>query len=235
MDNISSFYQSFVEQKITTAQTIAAGSCEGTYAEGALIMCAVISAMSAIAWPGKGQDRKRFVEIITRFSPLGINPKKVSGPLLVQDGKICNSIIGIPSKSFKLTEANDHYEEDIINLCPRLALPEIRKYSYANLLYEQIRCNYAHQYRIGPSASEHDSLRQKQIMDINESDISYVSVIGDNVSFLQVIYFPLKWIASVVQSVAKGLDVELSRQGKMPFDDLCLDIPNPWWLDGKNS
>jgi hypothetical protein len=222
-------YRSFVEQKIKTAQAIAAGCCGGTYAEGSLILCSIISAMSAIAWPGDHIDKKRFVEIITRY-PLEIDPKKVSRPLLVQDGKVCNLRIGISEKAFKLTEANDLNEEDVVKLCPDLKLAEIRKYSYAHLLYEQIRCSYAHEYRIGQKASDHDSIRQK--LNINESDISYVYTNRDNPTSRQVIHFPLKWIASVAEGVARGLDIEPSKKGKIPFEELFLGVPTPWWLEG---
>ncbi|MCX5829975.1 MAG: hypothetical protein NTV58_18560 [Deltaproteobacteria bacterium] len=123
-----SFYQSFTEQKIKTAQAISAGCCEGSYAEGCLILCSVISAMAAIAWPGKNKDNKRFVEIITRYQ-LSVDPQKVSGPLLVQAGKVCNSKIGISKKAFHLTDKNDLDETIFVKLCPNLKLSEIRRYS----------------------------------------------------------------------------------------------------------
>lgn len=226
-------YQSFVEQKIKTAQAIAAGCCDGTYAEGSLILCSLISAMSAIAWPGDHIDKKRFVEIITRFPPfeLEINAKKVSGPLLVQDRQLCNASLGISKKAFHLTEANDLDETEVQRRCPGLSLSEIRQYSYAHLLYREIRCSYVHQYRTGKKATPRDSIRQ--ISKINKSGISYVNENRNN-AMHRVIYFPLKWIAGVAEGVARGLDVELSKQGqaKMPFDDLCLKVPKAWWLDG---
>jgi hypothetical protein len=225
-------YQSFVEQKIKTAQAIAMGCCDGTYAEGAIILCSIISAMSAIAWPDDKKhriDRKRFVEIITRFPPSGIDPKKMSIPLLVQDGKACNSRLGIPKAAFYLTGANDLNETDVEKSCPGLSLCKIRKYSYANLLYEQIRCGYAHQYRTGHEASDHDSLRP--IAKVKESVISYVNVNSDNTIY-RFIHFPLHWIASVAEGIALGLDNESSKKGKMLFDDLCFEVPKPWWLDG---
>jgi hypothetical protein len=227
-----SFYQSFVEQKIKTAQAITAGCCQCTYVEGSLILCSIISAMSAIAWPGDKIDKKRFVEIIISFpnDPPRIDPTKVSAPLLVQDGKACNSTLGISDKSLYLTEANDLNEKNVMKSCPGLRLSEIRKYSYAHLLYEQIRCGFVHQYRPGDKASDHDSLRQ--IAKIPESDISYLNKIKDNKTY-RVIYFPLKWIVCVAEGVARGLDVELSKKGKMPFDNLCLGDPTPWWIEGE--
>jgi hypothetical protein len=221
-------YQSFVKQKIETAKAIADGCCGGTYAEGSLIVCSIISAMSAIAWPGVNIDKKRFVEIITRY-PLAVDPKKVSRPLLAQDGKVSNSRLGISNKAFYLSEDTDLNETDVLCLCPSLKLSKIRKYSYAHLLYEQIRCSYAHEYRIGQKAKDHDSLRP--IAHINDSAISYVNE-NRGTTLYRSIHFPFKWIASVAEGVARGLDNEPSNRGKMPFDDLCLDVPTPWWLEG---
>ena len=148
---------------------------------------------------------------------------------MVQDGRDCNSGLVISKKSLYLTEADDLNEKDVVKSCPILKLSDIRKYSYAHLLYEQIRCGFVHQYRPGDKASDHDSLRH--IAKIPESDISYLNKNIDAKTY-RVIYFPLKWIARVAEGVARGLDIELSKKGKMPFDDLCLDVPINWWLDG---
>jgi hypothetical protein len=225
---MSFFYQSFVEQKIKTAKTIADGCCEGTYAEGSLILCSIISAMAAIAWPGNHIDKRRFVEIIIRY-PLEIDPKKVSKPLLAQDSKVSNLTLGISNIAYYLTEDIDLNETEVLHLCPNLTRSEIRKYSYAHLLYEQIRCSYAHEYRIGHKAKDHDSLRP--MARINDSAISYVNE-NRGTTLYRGIHFPIKWIASVAQGVARGLDNEPSNKGKMPFEDLWLEIPTPWWLDG---
>ena len=220
-------HELFVKQKIKTAQDIAAGCCDGTYAEGALILCSIISAMSAIAWPDdkkyRNIDRKRFVEIITRFPPLGIEPTKVSLPLLIQNEKDCTSKLYISKKSFHLTDDNDLNETDVVKSCPSISLCKIRKYSYANLLYEQIRCGYVHLYRADDKASELDPL--------NKGGISYVNRNRNNTTY-RVIFFPLQWIASVAESIAYGLDMERSRQGKTPFDDLYFSFPQKWWLEG---
>lgn len=221
-------YQSFVEQKIKTAQAITDGCCGGTYAEGSLILCSMISAMSAIAWPGNNIDKKRFVEIIIRY-PLEIDPKKISRPLLAQDGKVSDSSRGISNIAFYFSEDIDLNETDALRLCPSLKLSEIRKYSYAHLLYEQIRCSFVHEYKIGQKAKDHDSLRQ--IAQINTSAISYVNENRGNTLYRS-IHFPLRWIASVIEGVARGLDNEPSNNGKMPFDNLCLKVPKPWWIEG---
>ncbi|MGB5159316.1 hypothetical protein [Desulfobacterium sp. N47] len=227
---MSFFYQHFVEQKIKIVQAIADSCCGDTYAEGALILCSVISAMSAIAWPGDSKiNRKRFVEIIVKYPPQHEDPKKVSLPILVQGGVVCNTRLGVSNKAFHLTENKDLTEANIMKSCPDIKLSEIRKYSYANLLYQEIRNTYAHQYRAGKNSTESDSLRQ--IENTGKSAISYVNIIRND-TLCRVIYFPLEWIASVARAVASGLDIEQKKLGKAPFDDLYFEVPTKWWLEG---
>lgn len=216
-------------QKIKIAQNVARGCCDGTYAEGALILCSIISGLSAIAWPDHKKnniDRKRFVEIITRFSPL---PHKVSAPLLDQAEKVW-SRLGISQKSFYLTASNDLNEKDVEKECPNLSLRKIRKYSYANLLYEQIRCGYVHLYKPGREAADHDSLRP--IVNFDKNVVSYININSKDNKICRLIHFPLHWIAGIAEGVARGLDNECTQRRKMPFDDLCLEVPTKWWLDG---
>lgn len=227
---MTAFYQSFVEQKNKIAQDIAKGYCGGTYSESALILCSLISAMSAIAWPGRdGIDMKRFVEIITKFPPQGINPAKVRVPLLLQTCQISNCRLALSNKAFYLTEDIDRDEAEVIKLCPELSLKQIRRFSYAYLLYQQLRNGYAHNYMIGEAASESDSLRH--IANLNETCVFYVNVVRNN-SMFRIIYFPFKWIACVAERIATGLDYEASRGGKKPFEEIGITRPNRWWIDG---
>jgi hypothetical protein len=217
------YYQSFAKQKINIVESLSSFSNKDTYAESALILCAVISSISAIAWPEdnkhKNIDRKRFVEIIVKFPPPKIDLKKISAPLLVQDDKTLNNRLGISKSAFYLTEDKDLDETDLQNKCPFLGLKEIRKYSYANLLYEQIRCGYAHQYKTGSYAIDHDALRA--LANINKNLVSYVNVLKNNLVY-RLIHFPISWIAQITESIASGIDNE----------SVPLSFPKKWWLNG---
>src|SRR6202035_827113 len=111
------------------ASATSAGCCRGTYAEGAIILCATISAMSSRAWNGreKGIDRKRFVEIITKFRPPQLDPTMVSMPLLVQENQGCDLQSTVSAKAFYLPEAVDRDEREVIRRCPQLPVRRVRK------------------------------------------------------------------------------------------------------------
>ena len=102
-------YTSWVNEKIKIAQAIDSGCCGGSYDEGALIACASISAMAALAWPGDRIDKKRFVEILAQVADGNTNPNplKISIPLLCQEDQFFKSILLPSNKSFYKTEEND--------------------------------------------------------------------------------------------------------------------------------
>lgn len=79
-------YSSWIEEKNKLAHALASGSCGGTYADGAIILCTSIGAMASLMWIKTGRtDRKRFIEIVARFPRDGIDPTMISAPLIAQD------------------------------------------------------------------------------------------------------------------------------------------------------
>ena len=60
-----------------------------SYADLALITCAVISACAARRWPGRGFDRKRFVELLVQqHSDSRFRTSWISAPALLNAGLI---------------------------------------------------------------------------------------------------------------------------------------------------
>jgi len=145
-------YSSWVAEKTELALALAGGCCRGTYADGAVILCATISAMAAILWPGDKNDKKRFVEALIRF-PCNLDPKIVSVPLLAEECDVCRRRLQVSNKAFYLTGESDKTEGQVKNLCTPLCShfckTPIRGFSYAHLLYKEVRCGFVHEYRPG--------------------------------------------------------------------------------------
>lgn len=229
-------YTSWIEEKSELAHVLAKGSCGGTYADGAIILCTAISAMSSVMWVRKtGTDRKRFIEIVTKFPRPGFDPTTVSAPLLAQDKEYnwLRQRLGISDKALRYTGANDKSEDEIIKLCATIIGADnkkirFRKYSYACLLYEHIRCGFIHTYRPTESATSGDAL--DEIFDHGTSNVTYVNYLESQ--GMRKIYFPLDWISEVAKNVAAGLDDECQQHGKFLGDNLDLAIPGTWWIDG---
>ena len=230
-------YRTWVEQKTDLAKALGKGALGGSYAEGAIILCATISAMSSLLWlPSKRTDGYRFTEIVTRFRPDGLDPTRVSAPLLAQEFPRLRQDLRISTISFHLTEDADKSEAEALEICTTAGLPDrkktIRRFSYASLLYQQVRCAFIHEYQPGTNATDGDALRE--IAGVGTSRISYVNRMPDTGSSAhkRVIHFPLEWISAVAQAVASGMDRECAKQSKGISENLGLAIPNSWWSEG---
>lgn len=230
-------YKSWVDDKIKIAQAIGNGCCGGSYDEGALIVCASISAMAALAWPGHSIDKKRFVEILAQVvaGATNPNPLKISIPLLCQEDQYFESVLLSSKKSFYLTEEYDKDYSELINCLSLKGITidnkqrdTIKKNSYGFLLYNQVRCGFAHEYIIGQNATSFDALRN--IGKVNANAVSYTNSIGINNSTRRRIHFPISWISQLAKNVAQWLDEERLKQGMQIFEKLNLAQPSNWWI-----
>lgn len=232
-------YTTWIEEKITLALSLAQGSCGGTYADGAIILCTSISAMSSLMWiKTKNTDRKRFIEIIVQFNNNGIDITNVSCPLLSQDKIHQNKInfkkkLGISDIAYRYTSANDKTEKEIIDLFSSIISPHCakilsRRYSYANLLYEHIRCGFIHNYATTEFATSYDCANE--IFDDGAPIITYVNYLSSPIP--RKIHFPLEWISEVAKNVAAGMDSQCSHHNKYLGENIDLAAPRAWWIDG---
>jgi len=229
-------YSEWVEGQIKLANALASGSCGGTYADGAIILCTTISAMTSLMWIEKDKtDRKRFIEILVRFSQDVYDTTKVAIPIMAQDQQDCDlwhKKLKVSHKAFCYTGRDDKPETEIISLCGHLDVREckkfVRKYSYACLLYEQVRCGFVHTYRPGAFATEGDVLAS--LFDRGNAGISYVNYLASE--GMRKIFFPLGWVSEVVKNVAAGMDRECAHIGKSFPENLDLPVPTIWWIEG---
>jgi hypothetical protein len=107
----------------------------------------------------------------------------------------------------------DKSENDIVMLCPSLRSKDIRKYSYANLFYEEVRSNYVHEYKAGEKSDSWPMTRARN------AKVSYTNEINKP----RRIYFHISWLREVALSAAKSAD----SLGVLP-----LTTPTKWWLEG---
>ncbi|MBW2026919.1 MAG: hypothetical protein JRI90_16480 [Deltaproteobacteria bacterium] len=198
----------WVREKRDIALRLGSGGCGGSYGEAAIILCAVLNAMAAEVWSGRGLDRKRFVELLKQFAPANLQATRVSVPLLIgylrrsgkelEAGLLRDSFMNYCNSRVLTGEEIDRSEREILGVCNTLSTSELRKFSYANLLYEEIRSGYVHQYQPGERA---DSWPMTQKSNAN---ISYVNV---------------KLVIHIAEEVDK-----ISK-------NIPLPQPSKWWVD----
>ena len=227
---ISSFTwrEYWVTEKCKLAARLNGGEAGGSYAEAALVVCAALSALSAELWSGRGIDRVRFIEMLARHGPNPSDNTIVSVPLLIQhlEGSSRSSeaieirdTFWVPNTALVVTGPKvDRNEDDILALLPQLDLKEVRQFSYASLLYREVRSSYVHDYRPGKQA---DSWPMTVLAD---QRISYINRIADDMKMQRLVHFHFEWLAQLAIQMASSTDKNAAT------------LPNPrpkvWWADG---
>lgn len=225
-----STYLAWVEEKSGLAHALENGNCGGTVADGVIVLCTCICAMASFLWvETENTDRKRFVEILTRFSP---DTKKISVPLLAQKDDSWGQRLRVSQKTIRYTEANDQTESEVLSLCDSSQHQEckkiIRRYSYANILYQDVRSGFAHTYLPSDRVNSVDQLTG--IFSRDGSEVSYVNRLAQ--TSMRQIHFPLERIAVIAKNVARGMDAECTQSSKYIAENIGLIPPVSWWIEG---
>lgn len=217
----------WIEDRISLARKLYDGECGGGYSDAAIILVSVVSGIASRTWTGKSKDRKRFNEILVCFCPNNLYLTRISIPLLIQDLNKKNSPLAT-----SLSEAFDSYcptriitgnevdkgEAEILKVVPDLTIKEIRGYSYANLLYQEVRSGLVHEYRPTEKASIYPMAKASE-------DISYVNTLNqDSGTTCRKICFEYDWLEKVVEALRDSLDLVWQNA---PRSD-----PSDWWIDG---
>lgn len=220
----------WVGDKCEVASRLSRGEAGGGYAEAIILLCASLSALAAELWEGTGIDRVRFVEMLVRLGPNANYCTTVSIPLLAQhlesnsmfsEAQQIRAAFVVPKSAFVVTGPDvDRCEKEVLSLCPQLNLKDVRRFSYASILYGEVRSSYAHEYRPGERA---DSSPMTMLPD---QRVSYVNQLHGETTFemRRVIHFHSEWLGQCAIELAGAVD------GLSP--NLPLQKPAVWWCDG---
>jgi hypothetical protein len=202
--------RSFLQKRLSLAHSLTENP-DASYGDIVLILTAVISACAAYRWPGKGIDRQRFVELVALLTPSGFHAGWVSVPALIANQHLleADTPLGLPSNAGRifcdddvdmpLSEAKKQY--------PHIPQQILRGHSYAALIYEWLRCGYAHEYCPHENITTVPPSRRK-------ARASYIRR-GDSL----VVSFHLNYL------------VELAQQHVSALPDAALPRPAHWWCD----
>lgn len=183
------------------------------YADLALILCSVISASSAVRWPGRGIDRCRFVELLACRSPTDAHAAWVSVPALIN-----RELVSEADTPYKGNETRIFRDEEIdLQIAdaqrqyPSLTLRYLKGCTYASLIYEWLRCGYAHGYWHDENVTHVPASRHK-------ARISYIGrSIGNGTR--RMVSFHLDYL------------IELAEYHAANVPDKPESHPANWWLE----
>lgn len=225
-----SWRRDWVTEKCEIAIALARGEARGSYSEAAILVCAALSALAAEVWPGRKIDRARFIELLVRFGPTPNIPITISVPLLVRHFELTSSESSakllrntfLPFSATRVVAGSevDKSEDEVLFICPNLSAKDIRKVSYACLLYEEVRSAYAHEYKPGTKA---DSWPMTMA---NGQSVSYVNrlLAAAIPETDRHIHFHIDWLAKLAVDIAIDID---THRATLPWQ-----VPANWWIDG---
>ena len=223
---MSTWRREWVLEKCRVALNLANGAAGGGYAEAAILVSAVLSALAAELWPGLSIDGVRFVELLTTMGPEALTCRSLSVPLLLQhltaeksvDAIALQQVFGVTEKSLVLNgEAVDRTEQEILKACSNTSVEILRRFSYASILYSEIRSSYAHQYQPGGRADSWP------MTSLKNQRVSYVNRLADTGEVHRLVHFHIEWLAALPIGIAEAID-GLSQTPARPVK---------WWAKGR--
>jgi len=221
----NSWLKEWADTKVDLALRLNNGECGGSYAESVIILCSVLSGIAADIWPGRMQDRKRFVELLIKYTGVALNCQKVSVPLLV--GAVRNSgdiqladrvkrnYLPVSDTRVITGDDVDKTIDELKAAYPSIDTMILKKNSYACVLYEEVRSGYVHEYRPGERSDSWSMGASRQ-----DSPISYINRIDKPD---RLIYFNVLWLADIVGEIVDTLSIS----DHLPV----FTTYNSWWVD----
>lgn len=215
----------WASRKAEIAEHLNRRECGGSYAEAIVVLCSAISAMAAEVWPGSYIDRKRFVQFVIEFADQRSFAATISTPLLVghlrDEGRTVDSerikkeFINFVSSRVVTDKDVDRSEDEVLMLCPGLLRSYLRRFSYANILYERVRSPFVHEYHPGERTTSWSMTEQR------DACVSYVNWVHDPDRH---IFMHADWLAALTRE----LGVNAEREA-LSFP---RQFPTTWWVDG---
>ena len=218
----------WVRKRATVAAQLDTGGCGGSYGDAALILCSCVSAVAADVWPGDHIDRNRFVELLAQYAPPRLNAVRVSIPLLVDDlrrqrrtaeaSQLESQFLErFPAGTILIGDEVDKNETEIQAACGSISSKCLRRFSYADLLYREVRSSYTHEGKTGHVA---ESWR----MTASATNVSYVEW---TIPPLRRIHFPIEWMSELAKGAAEAVDQMIPS-----ISSPQIERPRKWWLEG---
>ena len=207
----------FLKGRLDIAKALSSDFPGAHYADVVLVITAVISACASLRWPGRGIDKKRFIELLVSYSPVDFHTSWVSIPALINEG-----IISAKETPYKRGNSNDIFCGEEIDLpinkareqYPNVTSKQLREHCYASLIYEWLRCGYAHEYCPHKNITQVPPSHKK-------ARVSYIGRLIDENRIRRMVSFHLDYLISIAEYHVSIL----ANKKSLP--------PKTWWIENK--
>lgn len=267
-------FREWFQERINVADEIVSQHGSKAESDAEIILCCAISALAATVWPGKGIDRKRYIQLLIEFTPPKFDVQKISVIHLVsslQDKAQLDAANILISARFKselaylskspmtygyldgeplyagtLSPIFDPAEVDLdeveaFELIPKFEKSEIRRSSYASIIYSELRSGLVHEYELFPNlASRGWPGKEDQLCYINFLKLPKEDAVSDvakrcGISEEQArnalsrterrLYFPYSFIRNLIKETAESVFVYWESA-----EEFTKPKPASWWI-----
>ena len=204
----------FLEDRIRLVRELIESDISVAYGDLVLILSAVISSCAAARWPGRGIDRRRFVELLVQLSPPDAHMNWVCVPALIN-----SNLVSEADTPYGPGENTRIFRDDEIDLelsaaqakYTNVSLGNLKRRTYAVLIYEWLRCGYAHEY------CAHENITHVPPSRYN-ARLSYIGR-GTPDGLKRMVSFHLDYLIDLAQFHAATLA------------EAADPVPGEWWID----
>ncbi len=204
----------FLEDRIRLVRELIDSDVSVAYGDLVLILSAVISSCAAARWPGRGNDRRRFVELLIQYSPADAHTNWVCVPALINSNLIAEADTPYgPSENTRIFR-DDEVDLELTAAQAKYAsvlLGDLKRCTYAVLIYEWLRCGYAHEY------CPHNNITHVPPSRYN-ARLSYIGR-GTPNGLKRMISFHLDYL------------IDLAQHHVADYADAPEPTPRQWWID----
>ena len=224
-------YQEWFRRRVEIADSIVTNLYHlGLYDAEILLSCA-ISGLAAVIWPGRDIDRARFVEFLIRFSRVEPPMTLISIPRLVAYRREAADLATAEqlkrafypaSNALVVTYRDiDRTEEGVSQVVPGVQRDEIRRASYASVIYRDLRSALVHEFQLSEHLSDSPMTMQQDVPSYwNELE-------GATGATDRLLYLPYGYVREVVSTSA-----DAAFEMWQGADSWEQPKPPKWWVEG---
>lgn len=184
----------YLLDRIRLVRELMTGGPRVEYGDLVLILTAVLSACAAQRWPGTGFDRKRFVELLIAHSPPVMHCDYVCVVSLLNAGLISERQTpwgADPMRIYRDIDIDMPHATACVTFA-HLSPVDLKKHSYAALIYSWLRCPYAHEYTGGKNTTQVPPSYQ-------EARMSYMGRMLPGNTMMRIASFHLEYLIALAE------------------------------------
>lgn len=246
-------FRQWYSGKVQLADKLVEDHGNNAVSDAEILLCCVNSALAASMWPGKRIDKRRFTQFLVEFAPKEAEVRTISIPVLtarLEDNGNTTSAQALIQEFYPRSDVEvlkaceiDQTEATVSAILPDLSIREIRRSSYAAIIYTDLRCGLVHEHHlssylssVGASDAANVPSYENRLTEPDEAEVDRIakqfgvskttarSAVSTTVRHLHLPYLYIRNALHGAAEAAFGYWDTASSWAK--------PAPSSWWIQG---